>query len=167
MRKFSIHVNKSSKIASLSLDVINDFDRENQVNALNRIAELFISRKIYVVYLKSNNSETNFDFKNFDFVTIKSQKWYDLIAAKIDNEHLNDIIKASTQNDERTEIYYIDEYDWNKFLEHECKMQHNEYNACLVVNDNGQTFIDFSLEKFNLDEITRQINAIFKNFLGL
>jgi hypothetical protein len=163
MKKFSIKVNKASKIASLSLNTINDFDRENQVNSLNRIAKLFISRKIYIAYLKSSNSKINLDFTKLDVITVKSHKWYDLLAIRIDNEYLSDMIKMSTQNDERTEIYYIDELDWNKFLKQECRLKHNEYKAALVVNDNGQTFINFSLEEFNLDEITAKISVILED----
>ncbi|MDD3068929.1 MAG: hypothetical protein PHR89_01850 [Bacilli bacterium] len=163
MKKFSINVNRSNKIASISLNAIKDFDQGNQVHSLERIAELFISRKIYVAYLKASNINLVFDAKKNDVIIVKSHKWYDLIAIRIDNGHLNDIIKKSTQNEERTEVYYIDEFGWDDFLRQECRLKYNEYRAVLVVNDNGQTFVNFSLEAFNLDEITARINAILED----
>lgn len=163
MKKLSIKVNIASKIVSLSLNTIKDFDQENQVNSLNQIAELFISRKIYVAYLKVSNSKLNLDFPKTEVITVKSHKWYDLLAIRIDNEYLSDMIKISAQNDERTEIYYIDKLDWNEFLKQECRPKNNEYTAALVVNDNGQTFVNFSLEEFSLDEVTAKINEILED----
>src|SRR5690606_24771178 len=108
MRKISIKVNRTSKIASLSLNSINDLDQEYQVNSLNRIAQLFISKKIYVAYLKLNNDKLNLSFPKTKVITVKSNKWYDLLAIRIDNEYLGDVIKIFAKNHERTEIYYID-----------------------------------------------------------
>ncbi len=162
MKKISIKVNRTSKIASLSLNTINDLDQEYQMNSLNRIAQLFISKKIYVAYIRLNNGNLNLSFPKTEVVTVKPHKWYDLLAIRIDNEYLGDVIKIFAKNDERTEIYYIDEFDWNKFLEQECRLNHNEYKAALVINDNGQTFINFNMGDFNLEETTAKINDILK-----
>ena len=123
MKRSSIKVNKQTKNASISLNAINDFDQGNQVTSLNKIEKLFISKIIYVAYLKSNNSSLNFNFDKLDVITINTHKWYDFLAIRIDNQYLSDVLNAATQNNERTEIYYVDEYDWNKYLEQECRMQ--------------------------------------------
>lgn len=160
MKKISIKVNKALKTANIFLNAINDFDQEKQVASLNKIAKLFIRKRIYAEYVEDDKHKIEIDHKKVDFVIYKAQKWCSILFIRTKNEYLSDMITMAVQNSETTEIYFIDEFGWDDFLKRKGVMKSSEYKATLVINDNCETYIKFSIETYNFDEIVEQIKLI-------
>lgn len=163
MKRNLLSYNKKSRMASIALSPLNNMNSTDQIEKLIKISKLFEGRTVFTMLIKPRNSTAFFGTERMEVKTVIRGNGYDIIAIKCNSEELSNLISAAVLNDDRTEIYYVNEISWERFINNECRLLNGEYSTVLVINDNNETYINFNQDKYDINNIQTSISRIFKN----
>jgi len=162
MKKYSLCFSKKSKYVTIMLYFFDDFRKRNLLDQLLKIFDLFNGSQICARVVRDLNDRTIFDLKDLHIESIARSRSNEVLAIRFTQDKLGHFLNYVVQKDERTEVYFFDEVDWDIFINLKSRLDKIEYRALFVINDNNDTYVRFNINLYDVEYIKTQIDKILK-----
>lgn len=162
MKKYSLYFSKNSKYVTIMLYSLDDFRKRHILDQLLKISDLFNEGQICARVVQDFKNTTFFDLKHFHIESIARTRNNEILAFRFKQKQLEYFLNYAVQNEERTEVYFFDEIDWDRFIKLKSHLDKMDYRVLFVINDNNDTYARFNTNLYDVEYIKTQIDQILK-----
>ncbi len=162
MKKYSLYFNKESEYVTIMLYFFDDFRKRNLLDQFLKIFDLFNGSQICARVVRDLNDRAIVDLRDLHIESIARSRSNEVLAIRFTQDKLGHFLNYVVQKDERTEVYFFDEVDWDIFINLKSRLDKIKYRALFVINDNNDTYVRFNINLYDVEYIKTQIDKILK-----
>jgi len=162
MKKYSLYFSKKSKYFTIMLYFFDDFRKRNMLDQLLKIFDLFNGSQMCARVIRKLNDHTIFELRDIHIESIARSRSNEVLAIRFTQDKIRHFLNYIVHKDERTEVYFFDEVNWDIFINLKSRLEKTEYPALFVINDNNDTYVKFNINLYDVGYIKTQIDKIMK-----